>query len=491
MIFSTTIFVFLFLPLFLAGYYLLPFRYRSGWILLGSWAFYAWWRLDFLSLIVATTIWTYALGAVVARERLARPSRARAALALGCVLNLGILAYFKYFNFGIESLNALLQTLGAEPLSAWRVILPIGISFYVFQATSYLVDLYRDDAPEAGSYVELAAYISLFPQLIAGPILRYKDLAGQFRARSHTFEKFSEGALRFMLGFCKKVLIADSVAVIADTAFALETPGFVGAWLGALAYSAQLYFDFTGYSDMAIGLGLMMGFRFIENFNYPYISRSITEFWRRWHISLSTWLRDYLYIPLGGNRRGERRTYLNIMVVMLLGGLWHGAAWTFVVWGAWHGGLLVLERVRTSRGEEPTGAYLSRRAGATFASAVATARTMLLVTIGWVVFRAPSFSVAVEMYRGMIGLDGIGPLAELSWQIGGFSILMLGVSFVLIYTAPYLGTVRAGVPTLRLLSALSSGRAPAFGRALLVPLFLLSVLKLTAEAFSPFLYFQF
>jgi len=487
-IFSTTIFVFLFLPLFLAGYYLLPFRHRSGWILLGSWVFYAWWRLDFLSLIVATTIWTYGLGAVVARERLARPSRAKAALALGCVLNLGILAYFKYFNFGVESLNALLQSLGGEPISAWRVILPIGISFYVFQATSYLVDLYRDDAPEAGSYVELAAYISLFPQLIAGPILRYKDLAEQFRARSHTFEKFSEGALRFMLGFCKKVLIADSVAVIADTAFALETPGFVGAWLGALAYSAQLYFDFTGYSDMAIGLGLMMGFRFIENFNYPYISQSITEFWRRWHISLSTWLRDYLYIPLGGNRLGPRRTYLNIMTVMLLGGLWHGAAWTFVVWGAWHGGLLVLERLQASR------AAVGRSADprSTAAHTVwATARTMLLVTIGWVVFRAPSFSIALEMYRGMLGLDGLGPLSELSWQIGGFSILMLGVSFVLIYSAPYLGTVREGVPVLRLLSAFSGARVTALGRALVVPLFLLSVLKLTAEAFSPFLYFQF
>ncbi len=479
MIFSTTIFVFLFLPLFLLGYYLLPFRYRSAWILAGSWAFYAWWRGDFLSLIVATTVWTYVLGGIVARDRSARPHRARTALIMGCVLNLGTLAYFKYFNFGVESLNALLEALGATPLTAWEVILPIGISFYVFQATSYLVDVYRGDAPAAASYVGLAAYISLFPQLIAGPILRYKDLAHQFRGRTHTFEKFSEGALRFMLGFCKKVLIADTVAVIADTVFALEQPALIGSWLGALAYTAQLYFDFSGYSDMAIGLGLMMGFRFMENFNYPYISKTITEFWRRWHISLSSWLRDYLYIPLGGNRRGIRRTYVNIMTVMLLGGLWHGAAWTFVVWGAWHGAILVVERVLGSH----------QRARPPWAP-LATARTMLLVIAGWVVFRAPTFSGAVAMYRGMIGLNGIGPVDELAWQITGASLLVLALSFVIIYAAPYLRDLGSGeVAPVGILTP--AGRLIGAARALVVPLFVLGIIKLSAEAFSPFLYFQF
>lgn len=323
MVFSTSIFLFLFLPLFLAGYYLVPSRGRSAWILFGSWVFYGWWRLDFLGLLILTSLWNYWLGRQACASRHGDESgrrRARIALALGIVLNLGSLAYFKYWNFAVDSVNAVLAAAGSGQLQTWSVILPIGISFYIFQATSYLVDVYRGDAPAAGSFVDLAAYIALFPQLIAGPILRYKDLAGQFAARSHSFQLFSRGAYRFMAGFAKKVLIADTVARIADQAFALEAPGVIGSWLGTLAYTVQLYFDFSGYSDMAIGLGLMMGFRFIENFNYPYISRSISEFWRRWHISLSTWLRDYLYIPLGGNRRGSRKTYRNITLVMLLGG---------------------------------------------------------------------------------------------------------------------------------------------------------------------------
>ncbi|TVQ36627.1 MAG: MBOAT family protein [Spirochaetaceae bacterium] len=484
MIFSTTIFVFLFLPLFLIGYYALPFRLRSGWILLGSWIFYAWWRADFLALIIATTIWTYLLGGVIVRNRISAPRRSRSALALGVVLNLGILAYFKYFNFGVDTFNALLELIGIARFEAWRVILPIGISFYVFQATSYLVDLYRRDAPAAGSYVELAAYISLFPQLIAGPILRYKDLAHQFRQRNHSFERFSEGAYRFMIGFCRKVLIADSVAAIADTVFALQQPGFVGAWLGALAYTAQLYFDFTGYSDMAIGLGLMMGFRFMENFNYPYISRSITEFWRRWHISLSTWLRDYLYIPLGGNRRGPRRTYINIMLVMLLGGLWHGAAWTFVIWGAWHGIILAFERLVGVRTVVQRPADPMRSAAARLWAAFAILRTMLLVIAGWVVFRAPDFSTALALYRGMLGLAGRGPVESLAWQLSRLSLTTLAVSLVIIYVEPHLGAIRRRLPR-PLQYPLDLARVGTF------VLFTLAVIKLQAEAFSPFLYYQF
>ncbi len=495
MIFSTTLFVFLFLPLFLPAYYLLPFRARSLWILLGSWLFYAWWRLDFLFLIIAATVWTYLLGAVVAANRASRPGRARAALALGVVLNLGILAYFKYFNFGVDTLNTLLEAAGVGPLTAWAVILPIGISFYVFQATSYLIDVSRGDAPAAASYVELAAYISLFPQLIAGPILRYKDLADQFRSRRHDFGKFSEGAYRFMVGFCRKVLVADTVATIADAAFALQQPGFVGAWLGALAYTVQLYFDFTGYSDMAIGLGLMMGFRFMENFRYPYISQSITEFWRRWHISLSSWLRDYLYIPLGGNRRGSRRTYVNIALVMLLGGLWHGAAWTFVAWGAWHGAILIIERL--------LGVGATAHASAA-RRVVATARTMALVIVGWVVFRAPDFESAVVLYRGMVGAHGWGPVGQLGWQLSSVALLTLALSFVIIYIEPFVPDLRRRLvrlsqhsqpqrlSRLRVMSAEATERLlwPAT-RVLLFALFLLAIVKLQAEAFSPFLYFQF
>ena len=311
MIFSTTIFLFVFLPLFLAGYYLLPFRFRSAWIVLGSWFFYGWWRVDFLGLMILVTVWTFFVGRWIESRKegpgaAGEPKkRAQTAVAVGVVLNIGVLAYFKYFNFGADTVNFFLESIGAAPFAVWQVILPIGISFYLFQATSYLVDVYRGDVPAAKRYIDLAAYISLFPQLIAGPIIRYKDIGSQIVQRDHTWEKFSKGALRFMIGFCKKVLIADTVATIADAIFALPAPSLADSWLGALAYTVQLYYDFSGYSDMAIGLGLMMGFRFIENFNFPYISSSITEFWKRWHISLSSWLKDYLYIPLGETGRGS------------------------------------------------------------------------------------------------------------------------------------------------------------------------------------------
>ncbi|MFO7780397.1 MAG: MBOAT family protein, partial [Spirochaetia bacterium] len=352
MVFSTTVFLFLFLPVFLAVYYALPFRYRSAWILTASLAFYGWWRLDFLLLMVATTAWSHLLCRAIERNLPLRRARAKRALTAGILLNIGTLAYFKYFNFGIDSLSSLLVMLGGGEITAWQVILPIGISFYVFQATSYLIDVYRGDAEPAKSYLDVAAYITLFPQLVAGPIVRYGHIAPQLAAREHSIPRFSEGAWRFMIGFAKKVLIADSVASLANAGFGVAAPHAGDAWLGLTAYAVQIFFDFSGYSDMAIGLGLMIGFRFPENFDRPYTSKSITEFWRRWHMSLSRWLRDYLYIPLGGNRRGARRTYANLLTVMVIGGLWHGAAWTFVLWGAWHGLWLAVERLVTRRQEK-------------------------------------------------------------------------------------------------------------------------------------------
>lgn len=474
MIFSTSIFLFLFLPLFLAVYYLLPFKLRSPWILLASYAFYAWWRLDFLALFAGTTLFSYLVGRYIGRER-ERSVRARIALSVGIVGNIGVLAYFKYFNFGIESLNALLTALGANSLSTWQVILPIGISFYVFQATSYLVDVYRGDVAEE-NFFDVAAFIALFPQLIAGPILRYKDLAAQFKGRLHSFESFAQGSLRFMIGFCKKVLIADSVAPLADAAFALGTPTFADAWLGVLAYAVQLFFDFSGYSDMAIGLGLMMGFRFKENFREPYLATSITDFWQRWHISLSNWLRDYLYIPLGGNRRGRTRTYINLSLVMLLGGLWHGAAWTFVLWGAWHGGLLAAERFLKERFTWKPAPEL-----------ITTARTFTLVLLGWVTFRATDIGAALGMYAGMSGLNGAALSPDFVWQIRSSSLAALGAAVIILFIWPALrARTRAATgphtqPVLRLRPV----------NLAIVPLFMLGVLRISAEANSPFLYFQF
>ena len=296
MVFSSETFLFLFLPVFLGVYYLTPVRFRSVTILVGSYAFYGWWRIDYLALLFATTVWTYAFGRRIGAAR--SQKAARAYLTTGLIGCLAVLGVFKYLNFFIESFATLWGTSAAGLGVHWRLILPIGVSFYVFHAVSYLVDVYRKDAEATRRFFDFAAFIALFPQLVAGPILRFKDLTHQFAHRTHSLALFIDGTTLFAIGLAKKVLLADTVAPLANLAFATDTPSLALSWLGAVSYMMQLYFDFSGYSDMAIGLGLMIGFHFRPNFETPYISRSITEFWRRWHISLSVWLRDYLYIPL-------------------------------------------------------------------------------------------------------------------------------------------------------------------------------------------------
>lgn len=461
MVFSSNIFLFAFLPLFLACYYLTPWRAKSALILIFSYAFYAWWRPDFLCLLVGVTVVSYgvalAIGAAIDETRRYR------LLTVGVTLNLLALGYFKYANFGIDSLNVVLAGLGFNSVEFTHVLLPIGLSFYIFHAISYLVDIYRREAPPARNLIDFAAFIALFPHLVAGPVLRYHLLAEQFRSRTHSFERFSRGCVIFMIGFCKKVLIADTVAPLADAAFSSPMPTFSDAWLGAIAYTVQLFFDFSGYTDMAIGLALMIGFVFPENFNDPYISRSITEFWKRWHMSLSNWLREYLYIALGGNRKGVVRTYVNLFLTMLLGGLWHGANWTFVLWGAWHGGILVLER------------YWEQRFGKPLLPAwLRVIKTMLLVIIGWVLFRAADIAGANRMFQGMLGWNGMTFSSSVEWQVtpDRLAILFLGIG--LIYTMPWL-----------------KRNGGSFLRYLLLPLFLWAVATLSAQSFTPFLYFQF
>ncbi|AJQ93019.1 MBOAT family O-acyltransferase [Gynuella sunshinyii] len=472
MVFSSSIFLFLFLPLFLLVYYLTPGRWKSLTILLGSYAFYAWWRVDFLLLFVAVTGWNYQMGIRIARALSQQQNHlARRWLVLGISGDLATLGYFKYANFGVDSLNALLTSTGIEPFAVTQIVLPIGISFYVFQAISYVIDVYRRDVEATQGFIDFAAFIALFPQLIAGPVLRYKDLADQFRYRQHNFALFSEGISRFMRGFIKKVFIADAIAPLADQLFLLDQPSGADAWLGAMAYTAQLYFDFSGYSDMAIGLGLMMGFRFVENFNQPYISQSITEFWRRWHISLSTWLRDYLYVPLGGNRHGTFRTYRNLFLTMLLGGLWHGANWTFVIWGGWHGMWLAIERA-TGLGRSTKRFNLFR-----------WCFTLVLVILGWVMFRAASAGDAWRIYTAMFSMDW--HFSE--WyrqQVSQLQITMLILAWALILVNGFRADGR--------LAALSgSGWTRYVTTGLLVPIFALAILKLVADSYSPFLYFQF
>lgn len=474
MVFSSNIFLFAFLPLFLAVYYLTPNRGRTrNWVILvGSYLFYGWWRVDFLFLFIASTVVNYLIGARIGDESSARAVQKRW-MQLGVVLNLALLGYFKYANFGVDTFNDLVTAFGGSPVTLAHVLLPIGISFYTFESISYLVDVYRKDVPATKHAVDFATFVSLFPHLIVGPIFRYKDLAEQFAHREHTLALFGWGAKRFMQGFAKKVFIADSVAPLANYCFALSDPSTADVWLGTIAFAIQLYFDFSGYSDMAIGLGAMIGFRFLENFNAPFISQSITEFWRRWHISLSNWLRDYVYIALGGSRKGEARTYLNVWMTFFLGGVWHGANWTFVVWGAIQGGLIFVERVSGITGYTKTfrwSRYLP---------------TFVALAISFTIFRADSVGHALHLYTAMFGFDRFGGFSEplLTFATGlQFAALAAGIGFVVLEGLRQFGPrLTLGSPTFR----------AAASALVLFPMFVLAISKLLSQGYTPFLYFQF
>lgn len=465
MIFSSSIFVFGFLPLFLALYYSTSKIGKSWVILLGSYAFYGWWRVDYLMLIFGMSVVSY-LAAKIACETGSNKIR-KWAVFLGVTFDLAVLGYFKYTMFFMTGLSDLSVALGGADILVPSIILPIGISFHTFQSISYIIDVSRGDAPPARRVVDFLAFGSLFPQLIAGPVLRYKDLADQFVDRTHTVQKFTQGIVRFTQGLAMKLLIADNVAPLADRIFGLTAPTAAEAWLGAAAYSVQLLFDFTGYSAMAIGLGLMIGFRFIENFNAPYTSLSITEFWRRWHISLSQWLRDYLYLPLGGNRKGKIRTYINLMLTMVLGGFWHGANWNFLIWGAWHGGWLAVERM------------LGAKSGASvWPRMLAWPVTMSIVIFGWVIFRAESLTEAWAIYCGMFGLNGWAISLDQIWQIQSTELFTLTIGGLLSIYGPRLSAAFSGLP--RQLSLAFTGL-----------LFVVASSAMIAQSYSPFLYFQF
>ena len=338
LVFSSNVFLFAYLPAVLLLYYLCPRRWRNLLLFVVSLVFYGWGEPVYLALMLFTIALNYLGGLLIDRYR-SRAKRAKRLLALTVVLNLALLGFFKYTGFVLESLKSLIP--GMSSLAVPEIALPIGISFYIFQSMSYTIDVYRRDAPVQRDPIGFGAYVSMFPQLIAGPIVKYKDVAEQLSCRRETVEKFASGVSVFIIGLGKKLLLANQMGLLWENLS--SSGGTVSAWVGMLAYTLQIYFDFSGYSDMAIGLGRMLGFEFLKNFDYPYISRSITEFWRRWHISLSTWFREYVYIPLGGNRRGLRRQLLNIFIVWALTGLWHGASWNFVLWGLYYGIWLSLE----------------------------------------------------------------------------------------------------------------------------------------------------
>jgi alginate O-acetyltransferase complex protein AlgI len=468
MVFTTHIFVFYFLPLFLLVYYSLPLGWRNFWITLASYVFYGWWEPWFVGLMLFTTIMDFIWGGVITREGATQRQRKMALVA--CLFtNLTLLGFFKYYMFAAENLNELLARVGARQFTVMKVALPIGISFYTFHSLTYIIDLYRGHAKTAKSLSGFSAFVALFPTLVAGPIIRYKTLADQLRERDHTVSRFASGVMIFIFGFSKKILLANPCGQVADAVFASANPFALDAWAGALAYAFQIYFDFCGYSDMAVGLARMLGFEFPRNFDAPYRSESITELWRRWHISLSSVLRDYLYYSLGGNRKGPRRTYFNLGVVMLIGGFWHGAKWTFLAWGAFHGLLLALERWNDKKSFY---AWLPRPGRIVI--------TFLLMLFSWVLFRADNMTAAVEYFRAMLGMSTAGEVAPLLAAVvySPYHILVLFICAIFVFQ-PFQAHDWA-------LSPVTWRRT-----AIAVPLFVFALMAMYSQAFNPFLYFQF
>jgi alginate O-acetyltransferase complex protein AlgI len=479
MVFSSHIFVFYFLPLLLLVYYNLPYRARNLFLTIMSYAFYGWWQPWFAWLMLASTVVNYTCGRLIAAPG-ASPARRRAVLAAAVVAGLGLLAFFKYYMFAAESLNSLVGLFGVSSVRILRVTLPIGISFFTFQSLSYAVDIYRGDAKPARSFIDFACFVSVFPHLVAGPILRYHTVADQLTARQHTPERFASGTVLFILGMAKKVLLANPMGEVADAAFAAGAPLPADAWFGVAAYAFQIYFDFVAYSDMAVGLGRMVGFEFMKNFDAPYLADSITDLWRRWHISLSTFLRDYLYIPLGGNRKGPARTYANLTTVMLLGGVWHGAKWNFIAWGAFHGLLLCYERWR---GKQSPYSRLPRP--------VRVAITFVLVLLSWVLFRADSLPAAGHYFAAMFGLGGwlAGPAGAATGATGGSFLLAAEL-----YTPKHLAVAAAcALLVVQPIQAYDWSLRPVtlVRSAALLGLFLAALAVMETQSFNPFLYFQF
>jgi len=485
MVFSSHLFIFYFLPLVLLLNYTLPFRFLSLMLVVLSYCFYGWMNPKWILLMFTSSFIDYFCGLVLVRysglpmdgpqlpllpKGEPRNRVQKAALALSMISNLGILGFFKYFDFGIANLNAVLTALGLgqSSVQALHIALPIGISFYTFQSMSYAIDVYRGDARPLRNPIDFACFVAVFPHQLAGPIIRYWSIADQFRARSLTYAKFARGSAFFCIGLSKKIILANSMAHVADTAFYATSLNAPAAWYGVIAYAFQIYFDFSGYSDMAVGMALMLGFLFTKNFNDPYRAVSITDFWRRWHIALSTWLRDYLYRSLGGNRINEQRTYVNLMVVMLIGGLWHGASWNFVIWGGLHGGMLAIER---AQGQQS----LYHR----IPHALRVTVTFVIVCTTWVFFRAATFEDTWRYLKSMWGVAAVAPGSEVigASLFAPYHLLMFALCAIVVWAAPQ---------TWNFTQRLSLSKA-----GLCLTMLALSVMLMWTQAVNPFLYFQF
>lgn len=476
MLFTSSIFLFLFLPVVVGIYLALrDTRLRNFFLMLASLFFYSWGEVSYCWVMLAVIAINYVAAIVMEHCRL--EVQRRILLALTIVGDLSILAWFKYAGFLAANSNLLLKGLNMPELHIGPVHLPLGISFFVFHSLSYVVDVFRGTATAQRNPFNMALYISLFPQLVAGPIVRYHEIKDQLTQRTHSVEKAAEGVRRFVTGLGKKMLIANALAVPADKIFALQTNDVTMqlAWLAAICYTFQIYFDFSGYSDMAVGLGLLFGFRLPENFNYPYIAKSMREFWQRWHMSLSNWFRDYLYIPLGGNRCASWRVCLNLVIVFFLCGLWHGASWQFVAWGLYHGAFLGAER-----------AFLGRIVDKTWAP-VRHAYVAIVVVFSWVLFRADSFPQALSFYKAMLGFGPSTSSQDIGLFLNNEVALLLAVGFF------------AALPVRRLVAkageiwASASRPNPVFAlrTAWCVAILMLSICEVAAGTYNPFIYFRF
>ena len=469
MVFSSLTFLFLFFPIVIGVYYLCPRALRNLWLLAASLLFYAWGEPVYIRLMVASILFNYLCGlGVAALQKREKKGIAKALLILCVVGNIGALGVFKYADLLIGTINGI----AGSHLALLELALPIGISFYTFQALSYVIDVYRGTVAAQKNPITFGTYIALFPQLIAGPIVQYKTVEEQLSCRRETAAQFAAGIGRFTIGLGKKVLIANQVGALWDTVSALPQAQLAAgtAWLGALAFTFQIYFDFSGYSDMAIGLGKMLGFEFLENFDYPYLSRSITEYWRRWHISLGTWFREYVYIPLGGNRHGLSRQILNLIIVWGLTGLWHGASWNFLLWGLYYGVILIVEKVWLLRPLQKAPA------------AVQHLYSLLLIILGWIIFALTDFSAIGGYFAALFGAHG---------GLDSSTMYLLTSNLILL--------VIAGFASTRLPAKLAAGfvqRLTPAGQTAVKCIFYTGVLLmciafLVGDSYNPFLYFRF
>ena len=472
MVFSSLVFLFVFLPIVLVLYYLSGKKYRNYLLLLASLFFYAWGEPTYVVIMLVSIGANYLCGLLVDEKR---ADKVRVAgVVISVIFNICMLGLFKYSGFFVKNINVVFNTSLPVP----EIALPLGISFFTFQAMSYVVDVYRKDAKVQKNIFDLSLYISLFPQLVAGPIVRYQTVANQIEEREHNIIKFGDGVRRFIIGLGKKVLLSNSLGMLADSVFGMQTYQLtiVSTWLGILAYSLQIFFDFSGYSDMAIGLGKMFGFEFLENFNYPYISQSASEFWRRWHISLGSWFRDYVYFPLGGSRRGNVRTYINLFIVWFLTGFWHGASWTFIAWGLYFGLLIGMEK-----------SYLGKLLNKV-PRFVRHIYLLLVVMIGWVFFRADSFSYSIEFIKNMffMGTNVIFDGVAASYINDYWFVLVLSMIFCM----PIVDWFRRKIEVAND-KILESNISYVLNSVVYTGILLIVIFKLVNSTYNPFLYFRF